>query len=68
MRNLSDVFHTSPNRGLPDENTVQKYFLEGKDVGSIELMPNDQQTLSDASIEIKDGETIMKVSCINIFD
>jgi len=46
--------------GLPEENAVKKYYLTGKSTGSIEVMPDVQQTLMDASIEIVDGQTIMK--------
>mmetsp|Transcript_32922 Transcript_32922/g.62911 ORF Transcript_32922/g.62911 Transcript_32922/m.62911 type:complete len:197 (-) Transcript_32922:54-644(-) len=44
--------------GLPEENTVQKFNLGGKAIGAIELM--EQQSLTNTSIQIVDGQTIMK--------
>jgi len=44
--------------GSPEENTVQKFNLGGKEVGAIE--PMEQQSLSNTSIQIVDGQTIMK--------
>ena len=46
--------------GIPLDNTVQKYNLGGKYSGAITPMPESQQTLTDASIEVVDGTTTLK--------
>lgn len=48
--------------GLPDNGgIVEKYWLGGKSVDAIQLMPSEQQTLIDASITVDEyGQTIMK--------
>mmetsp|Transcript_10875 Transcript_10875/g.17939 ORF Transcript_10875/g.17939 Transcript_10875/m.17939 type:complete len:632 (-) Transcript_10875:77-1972(-) len=43
--------------GTPDDGTPQKYRLNQ---GFIEIMPPEEQTLTDASVEIVDGKTVMK--------
>jgi hypothetical protein len=42
----------------------QKYYLGGKSTSAVELMPEDQQTLTDASLEVTNGQTIMKFTKI----
>ncbi|KAL7524891.1 hypothetical protein ACHAXR_000760, partial [Thalassiosira sp. AJA248-18] len=46
--------------GIPGEGTVLKYNLGSKVVSGVEPMQESQQTLFDTSIEVKDGQTIMK--------
>ena len=48
--------------GLPDNGgLVKKYWLGGKSVDAIQLMPSEQRTLIDASITVDEyGQTIMK--------
>lgn len=48
--------------GIPEKNSVQKFNLGGKEIGSVELA--DRQTLTDASIQIAEGQTIMKFTKI----
>ena len=44
--------------GTPDDGVPQKYrLLQG---GPIELLPTEEQTLTDASVEFVDGKTVMK--------
>jgi len=43
---------------------VQKYNLDGKDTALVVPMPDGQQTLTDTSVEVKDGQTIMKFTKI----
>mmetsp|Transcript_15266 Transcript_15266/g.33306 ORF Transcript_15266/g.33306 Transcript_15266/m.33306 type:complete len:343 (+) Transcript_15266:227-1255(+) len=46
--------------GIPEENAVKKFYLGGKYMGAIQIMPTSRQTLSDASIQIVNGQTIME--------
>jgi len=46
--------------GVPDGSTPKKYYLGGKDTSSVLPMENEKQTLTDASIEVVDDQTIMK--------
>lgn len=41
-------------------NIPQKYYLGGKGDLQIQPMPLSQQTLTDATIEVSNGQTIMK--------
>ena len=43
--------------GSPDSGVPQKYRLGA---GKIDLMSPEEQTLSDASVDFKDGKTVMK--------
>ena len=45
--------------GLPDDNTVLKYNLGGKNVAGVQPRDASQQTLSNVSIEQADGRTIL---------
>jgi hypothetical protein len=47
--------------GIPGENgnVPQKYNLTTKTPAGTELMPADQQTLEDASVQVNNGQTIM---------
>jgi len=45
-------------------NTVEKWNLISKGAVAVELMPEAQQTLTDNSIEVVDGQTIMKFTKI----
>ncbi|KAL7518721.1 hypothetical protein ACHAWX_003532 [Stephanocyclus meneghinianus] len=49
-------------RGIMGENgnIPQKYYLGGKGDSQIQPMPLSQQTLTDATIEVSNGQTIMK--------
>mmetsp|Transcript_12618 Transcript_12618/g.22617 ORF Transcript_12618/g.22617 Transcript_12618/m.22617 type:complete len:239 (+) Transcript_12618:96-812(+) len=46
--------------GLPGDGQVQKYSLGGYYTGAAQPMSDDKQTLTNASIEVVDGQTIMK--------
>jgi len=47
--------------GTPVDGNVLKYIMESKVMSGVERMPESQQTLMDASIEVTDdGQTIMK--------
>jgi len=47
--------------GTPGDGNVLKYIMESKVISGVEPMPESQQTLLDASIEVTDdGQTIMK--------
>ena len=46
--------------GLPDENTVLKYDLEGKSTNLVVAMEEDKQTLMDSGIVQEGGLTIME--------
>jgi len=50
--------------GLPGDNKVEKYNLGGKSDNAVLPMSESNQTLSDTSIEVKDGQTIMKFTKI----
>lgn len=39
--------------------TPAKYYLNGKYEGAVQLMDQAQQTLSDAKVEVVDGQTIL---------
>ena len=43
---------------------MQKYALGAKDPSGVTAMPESQQTLTDTSVEVKDGQTIMKFTKI----
>lgn len=48
--------------GIPGENGIapQKYYLGGKDVSVVLPVEEDRQTLINASIEVVNGQTVMK--------
>lgn len=46
--------------GTPANGNVQKYEMVSKLTSGVEPMPESQQTLQDASIEVSEGQTIMK--------
>ena len=46
--------------GLPDSNTVVKYFLGGKSFSSIQLSDDDKQTLTDTMIMQNDTHTVLR--------
>jgi hypothetical protein len=50
--------------GLPEEGLVQKYVLSDRTPGGVAPMPEEQQTLIDASIEQVDGSTILRFTKI----
>jgi len=53
--------------GSPDVGTPQKYRLKALVVdtdAAIQLMPTEEQTLTDATVEFKDGQTVMKFTKI----
>lgn len=50
--------------GLPDTGEVLKYHLGGQNVAGVQPMPDEQQTLIDASIGQEDGKTILKFTKI----
>ena len=43
---------------------MQKYALGAKDPSGVTPMPESQQTLTNTSVEVKDGQTIMKFTKI----
>lgn len=45
--------------GMPDEGTVQKYDLNARSRSAIEPMPDEKQTLINATIVQEDGQTIL---------
>lgn len=51
---------TTKCRGTPRDGQVQKYNLGGKIGWFVQPMQDDKQTLTEASIDIIDGQTIMK--------
>jgi len=46
--------------GNPGDGSVLKYFLATKDNSGVSPMPQDRQTLSNTSVEFKDGQTITR--------
>jgi hypothetical protein len=52
--------------GIPGENgnIPQKYYLGGKVDSQVQLMPQSQQTLTGASVDVSNGQTIMKFTKI----
>lgn len=52
--------------GIPNlfGNVPQKYVMEGKTDSLVQPMPEAKQTLSDASVSVIDGQTIMKFTKI----
>lgn len=45
--------------GLPNENSVLKYYLGGESVSGVQPMESTQQTLTNASIEQSNGQTVL---------
>ncbi|KAL7541591.1 hypothetical protein ACHAWF_006979 [Thalassiosira exigua] len=50
--------------GLPSESSVLKYNMASKSSSGVQPMPQEQQTLADTSIEVKDGKTVMRFTKI----
>ena len=53
----------SLHSGIPGE-TPLKYNLGGKSTTDVQPMPDEQQTLTDATIQVTDGQTIMEFTKI----
>lgn len=56
-------FYIQYPSGIPGSKPL-KYNLSGKSVPAVQPMPEDQQTLIDATVEVVDGQTIMEFTKI----
>ena len=61
---LSFLLHLSYCSGIPGAGVPQKYHMLSKNDTGVVLMPESEQTLMDASVEVVDGQTIMKFTKI----
>lgn len=50
--------------GLPDTGTVEKYFLTSQSLPGVQPVPDEQQTLVDASITQQEGSTVLQFTKI----
>jgi len=46
--------------GIPDDNSVRKYFLGGKSAGAVEMKPDEDQTLMETFITQDENGTILR--------
>ena len=60
----SFLLHSSINSGTSPGEVPLKYNLAGKSVDTVVPMPDAQQTLTDASITVEDGTTILRFTKI----
>jgi hypothetical protein len=60
---LSTFLRVSYYSGIPGQ-VPQKYSLSGESTDGVVLMPDSPQTLSDTSVEVPNGKTIMKFTRI----